>query len=43
MKAEEIRKEAERQIYAAIEELRKEGIVVSPPLNITVETFPPES
>lgn len=43
MKAEEIQKEVERQIYAAIDELRKDGIVVFPPRNITVETFPPES
>lgn len=37
MTKEQIYNEVERQINAAIAELRKEGIVVLPPTNIKIE------
>ena len=37
MTEEQIYNEVERQINAAIAELRKEGIVVLPPTNIKIE------
>lgn len=39
MTEEQIYNEVERQINAAISELRKEGIVVLPPTNIKIETI----
>lgn len=37
MTKEQIYNEVERQINAAIAELRKEGIIVFPPTNIKIE------
>ena len=39
MTKEQIYKEVERQINAAIAELQKERIVVLPPTNIKIETI----
>lgn len=39
MTKEQIYKEVERQINAAIAELQKEGIIVLPPTNIKIETI----
>ena len=39
MTKEQIYNEVERQINAAIAELKKEGIIVLPPTNIEIETI----